>query len=333
MITVIPQLEQIIGKQQPVEHLGATEAQNRFNLFFQRFVRVFARQEHPLVIFLDDLQWADLASLKLIEQLITDIDSQYLLIIGAYRDNEVDATHPLVQTLEQIEKEDGKVNNISLQPLAIQNINQLIADTLNCSTTKSRPLAESINTKTQGNPFFLTQLLQYLNKKELLLFNHGRNCWSWNIAEIQEVDITDNVVELTIDKISNLAEMTQEVLQLAACIGNQFNLEILSVVNNKSQIATARELQPAIDLGLILPLSNDYKIPLLWKQEEILENASEIPNVFTPKIPQNLTYKFLHDRIQQAAYALIPELEKKVVHLKIGRLLLHNIRREYIYSR
>lgn len=324
IIDVIPELEQIIGKQQPVEQLGATEAQNRFNLFFQRFIGVFTKKEHPLVIFLDDLQWADLASLKLIELLITDPDSQDLLIIGAYRDNEVDATHSLTHTIEQIKKEGAKVNNISLQPLKIQYINQLIADTLNCSTDKSKPLADLVTNKTQGNPFFIAQLLQYLYKENLLLFDYDNNDWHWNIDEIKEVGITDNVVDLTISKISKLDKTTQKVLQLAACIGNQFNLEILSVVNNKSQIDTAKELQPAIELGLILPLSNNYKIPLLWEQEDISIDTSEISAEFIPKIPRNIPYKFLHDRVQQAAYALIPETEKKLVHLRVGFLLLEN---------
>ena len=325
IIDVIPELEQIIGKQQPVEELGATEAQNRFNLFFQRFLEAFAQPEHPLVLFLDDLQWADLASLKLIELLITDTDSQYLLLIGAYRDNEVDATHSLTQTLEQIEKEGAKVNNILLQPLKIQYINQLIADTLNCSTDKSKPLADLVTNKTQGNPFFIAQLLQYLYKENLLLFNYDNNDWHWNIEEIEKVGITDNVVDLTISKISKLDKTTQKVLQLAACIGNQFNLEILSVVNNKSQFTTAIELQPAIESGLILPLSNDYKIPLLWNQSETSKNDSKNANNFTPKIPKYIPYKFLHDRVQQAAYTLIPEIDKKTVHLQVGRLLLKNI--------
>ncbi|MEM7552813.1 MAG: AAA family ATPase [Cyanobacteria bacterium P01_A01_bin.84] len=324
IVDVIPELEQIIGKQQPVEQLGATEAQNRFNLFFQRFISVFTKKEHPLVIFLDDLQWADLASLKLIELLITDVDSQYLLIIEAYRDNEVDATHPLIQTLEQIEKEGTSLNNILLQPLGVKDINQLVADTLNCSPEKSISLSQLVTYKTQGNPFFLTQLLQYLYKEKLLSFDHNKNHWQWNIEEIERVGITDNVVELTIGKITKLDEKTQNILQLAACIGNQFNLEILSVVNDKLLITTARELQPALEEGLILPLSNDYKIPLLWNQEEISKETSEISDAFIPKILSNITYKFLHDRVQQAAYALISEEEKKAVHLQIGRLLLEN---------
>ncbi len=326
IMDVIPELEKIIGKQQPVEELGATEAQNRFNLFFQRFIRVFTKQEHPLVIFLDDLQWADLASLKLIELLITDIDSQYLLIIGAYRDNEVDATHPLRQALEQIEKEAGRLCNISLQPLEFQYINQLIADTLNCSIEDAKILAELINNKTQGNPFFLTQLLQYLYKEKLLLFDYNRNNWYWNVEKIDRVGISDNVVDLTISKITKLDKNTQNILQLAGCLGNQFNLEILSAVNNKSQMTTARELQPALESGLILPLSNDYKIPLLWKQEEISIGTLEISDAFIPKIPEYITYKFLHDRVQQAAYALLPEADKKVIHLQIGRFLVKRIK-------
>ena len=193
IIDLIPEVEQIIGKQPPVEQLGATETQNRFNLFFQRFISIFTKKEHPLVIFLDDLQWADLPSLKLIELLITDPDSQYLLMLGAYRDNEVSPTHPLMQTLEQIKKAGATVNNIVLQPLGINDINQLIADTLNCSTEESKPLVELVTSKTQGNPFFLTQLLQSLYTENLLSFNYNRGRWQWNIEEIQAVEITDNV--------------------------------------------------------------------------------------------------------------------------------------------
>ncbi len=322
IIDIIPKVEKIIGKQPPVEQLGVIETQNRFNLFFQKFVTVFAQKEHPLVIFLDDLQWADLASLKLIELLITNTDSQYLLIIGAYRDNEVDATHPLMQTLEQIKKEGARINNILLQPLEIKYINQLIADTLNCSTEKSKPLAKLVTNKTQGNAFFLTQLLQFMHQKNLLSFDYQKKEWQWDIKKIGKIEITDNVVDLTISKITKLNEQTQKILQLAACIGNQFNLEVLSIVNNKSQITTARELQPALESSLILPLSHEYKIPLLWNQEEILEDTSEIYNAFIAKIPKYIPYKFLHDRIQQAAYALILEDEKKAVHLQVGRLLL-----------
>ena len=319
IIDVIPEVELIIGSQPPVPELGPTESQNRFNLVLQKFIGVFSQKEHPLVIFLDDLQWADSASLKLIELLMTDSDCQCLLMIGAYRDNEVGPTHPLLQTLDNIEKVGTRINKITLTPLDINCINQLIVDTLNCSTTKAISLAELILNKTDGNPFFLTQLLQSLHQENLLTFDPSAGCWQWDIEQIQAVGITDNVVELMVSKIAKLDEKTQNALKLAACIGNRFDLEVLHVVNSKSQTDTANELWPALQAGLIMPLSDDYKIPLLWHHEEI-------PADSVAKLPSSIPYKFLHDRVQQAAYALIPENEKKEVHLKVGQLLLESAR-------
>ncbi|AFZ55979.1 AAA family ATPase [Anabaena cylindrica FACHB-243] len=334
IIDVIPDLEKIIGKQSPVEQIGATESQNRFNLFFARFIHIFSQKEHPLAIFLDDLQWADLPSLNLIEKLITNADSPYLLIIGAYRDNEVSPTHPLIQTLEQIRKVEVTVNQIILQPLGISDVKQLMADTLNCSREEVQSLAELVTKKTAGNSFFITQLLQILYQEKLLVFTitqfslnqreNNRGFWHWDIEQIQRVGITDNVVDLMVRKIEKLDENTQNILKLAACIGNEFNLEILSIVNKKSPIVTAQELQPALQEGLIIPLNNNYKLPLLWNQEEISSNTSESSLALLPQSTASIPYKFLHDRVQQAAYSLILEAEKKSVHLQIGHLLWKN---------
>ncbi|QSJ18001.1 AAA family ATPase [Nostoc sp. UHCC 0702] len=324
IIDVIPQLEKIIGKQPSIEQLGATESQNRFKLFFQRFIRVFSTKEHPLVIFLDDLQWADLSSLKLIDLLMSDADSQYLLMIGAYRDNEVSSTHPLMLTLEQINKAKAKISQISLQPLKLNNIKKLIDDTLGYPIEDSKSLAELVTNKTNGNPFFLNQLLQSLYRDKFLFFDHNKGYWQCNFEKIERIGITDNVVELMVSKIEQLNGNTQNVLKLAACIGSRFDLDVLSLVNRKSQTATARELQPAIQEGLIVPLSDEYKIPLLWSQEGMFINTSEVSDSFIPKLPESIPYQFLHDRVQQAAYALIPEQEKKAVHLQIGRLLIKN---------
>ena len=321
IVDVIPEVELIIGKQTPVPQLGPTESQNRFNILFQNFISVFTTPEHPLVLFLDDLQWADAASLKLLELLMIDEERQYLLTFGAYRDNEVSPTHPLMQTVEKIQKLGTKIKTITLRALDEGNINQLIADTLHCPTEASLPLAELVLNKTEGNPFFLTQLLLTLYQKNLLLFNSNTGCWQWEIEQIQAAGITDNVVELTIAKIEQLDESTQNILKLAACIGNRFDLSVLSVVNAKSQSATARELWPALQQGLILPLSDRYKIPLLWNQEEMLIDEEEIFSI---------PYIFLHDRVQQAAYALIPEMRKKEVHLEVGQLLLKNTPQEQL---
>lgn len=228
IIDVIPELEKIIGKQKPIEPAGVNEAQNRFNLFFERFISIFSQKEHPLVIFIDDLQWADLQSLNLIHSLITNSDIHCLLIIGAYRNNEVSPTHLLMYTLDKLQKADAIINQIILQPLKINHINRLIADTLNCSIEYAKPLADLVNKKTGGNSFFLNQLMQTLYQEKLLFFKPSKNVfWHWDIEHINEVSITDNIVNLMVNKIKKLDKNTQNVLKLAACIGNKFTIVTL----------------------------------------------------------------------------------------------------------
>ncbi|MEG4572370.1 AAA family ATPase [Microcoleus sp. N3A4] len=315
IIDVIPEVEKIVDPQPAVPTLGPTESQNRFNRVFQKFIQVFSKAEHPLVIFLDDLQWADSASLKLIQLIMTDPDSKYLLLIGAYRDNEVSATHPLIYTLEQIQKTNAVVNNIILQALEISHVNQLVSETLRSQISEVLPLSELVFNKTQGNPFFLTQLLKSLYQDKILSFDFDRVCWQWDIQLLQGIDISDNVVELMVSQIQKLSSQTQNVLKLAACIGDIFSLEVLAIANKQSQSETARDLWEALQAGFVLPLNNSYKIPLLFDSEISKEKSTEQFDVI---------YKFLHDRVQQASYCLIPDEQKKETHLKIGLLLLHS---------
>ncbi|MEG3839983.1 AAA family ATPase, partial [Microcoleus sp. herbarium14] len=353
IIEVIPEVELIVGPQPPVPDLGANESQNRFNLVFQKFIRVFTQKEHPLVIFLDDLQWVDSASLKLIQLLATNLESQYLLIIGAYREQEVDANHPVMLTAEAIRKAGGSLSAIALSPLDINSVNQFVADTLNCEPEKSLTLAELLFEKTAGNPFFLTQLLKSLYSKKLLQFKFAPSEkpsepaepnlsefdrvvkkyqitgeWQWDIEQIQEIGITDNVVELMIDSIQKLSENTQEMLKLAACIGNRFDLRILSKIGGQSLASAATDLWEALQSGLILPVSKTYKIQLaLAANTEVTDQISRdfTDELFLPVADAaRATYKFLHERVQQAAYALISESQKQETNLKIGRFLLQN---------
>ncbi|MBW4507672.1 MAG: AAA family ATPase [Scytonematopsis contorta HA4267-MV1] len=311
IIDIIPEVELIIGKQPELPQLEAIETQNRLNIVFQKFVSVFPQKEHPLVIFLDDLQWSDSATLKLIQLLIADYNIQYLLVIGAYRDSEVNAAHPLIMTIEEIEKK-RTVNNINLQPVSANHVLELVAETLNHKKEYCEPLAKLIFNKTAGNPFFIVQLLQTLKQESLLTFDFNQQKWLWNIEEIQVVGVTEkSVVELVISQIEKLPKTTQKVLQLAACIGNKFNLDMLSLVNESSIYETAYQLNLALQAGLILPLNNNYRIPLLFSDSKSINSFDT----------SQIDYKFLHDRVQQAAYSLIPDSDKQTTHLRIGQLL------------
>ncbi|HEY9299155.1 MAG TPA: AAA family ATPase, partial [Phormidium sp.] len=254
IIDVVPSVELIIGSQPAVPQLGPTEFQNRFNRLFKEFLNVFAQSEHPLVLFLDDLQWADLASLKLIQELVTDLETRYFLLIGAYRDNEVNSTHPLVQTVEKIQQTGAAVEHIILRCLKLNSVTQLVRDTLSNETKNCNSLAELIFNKTGGNPFFLTQLLLTMHSEKLLAFNFTVGAWQWDIKEIEAAGIVDySVVELVARNLQQLPDQTQQLLKLAACMGNHFNLDNLAIVTEKTGSETALDLWDALQAGLILP--------------------------------------------------------------------------------
>jgi len=289
IIDVIPEVELMIGKQPPVPEVGTTEAQNRFNRIFQQFVRVFCSKEHPLVIFLDDLQWIDSATLQLIELMLLDEQTQFLFLIGAYRDHEVNPTHPLALMLEKLRKQGAVLQEIVLVPLTLEPLSQLIAETLYQNTDTVRSLAQLMLRKTEGNPFFIGEFLRMLYGKNWLTFDAEQRSWQWNMTQIQAQNITDNVVELMLTKLKTLPESTQQILHLAACVGAEFNLETLAIVCEQSPQAVSLHLLTAVQAGFIQPLSK--------LDEDLLVQE----------------YKFLHDRLQQAAYALIDESQKVTV--------------------
>ncbi len=308
ILDLIPELEPIVGSDPIERSLDPTAKQNIFNLVFKNFVRVFCQAEHPLAIFLDDLQWADSASLKLLESIVSDDEMQYLFLVGAYRDNEVSPIHPLTLVVESLKSQGVAITQMTLDPLNLPEISHLIADTLSQDNSAVRALAELIMGKTQGNPFFVNEFFKALERDNLLIFDRQQGSWQWDIAKIEQLGITDNVVELTIGTLQKLPASTQAILRLAACVGNNFDLHTLSIIYEKSLGDTFAALVPAIKQGVILP-------------------TSELAAVGTDRIDSDLlilNYKFLHDRLQQAAYTLIDDRHKQAVHLQIGRLLLQN---------
>lgn len=309
IIDVIPEVEMVIGPQPPVPMLGATENQNRFNRVFQKFCNVFAQKEHPLVLFLDDLQWADSPTLNLIKLMMTDIENHNLFFIGAYRDNEVNKSHPLMRTLDEIQVL-NPIRSISLQPLHVNHVNDLISDSLKSSQAQTFPLTNLVYGKTNGNPFFVTMFLKTLYQEKLIKFIVDDGKWNWDIDKIEEMDITDNVVQLMVGRIHKLSENTQSILSLSACIGNQFDLNTLSIICESSATDTYKKLWSAIQKGLILPVERGLKgLPLDHEHNRGM-------------------FRFLHDRVQQAAYSLIADEARPELHLKIGRLMLKSVKQD-----
>ncbi|AFY38978.1 multi-sensor signal transduction multi-kinase [[Leptolyngbya] sp. PCC 7376] len=310
LVDAIPELEKVIGAQPDAPELSSTAAQNRFNLLFQKFIALFTTANHPLTLFLDDLQWADSASLNLIRILMGEGDRKYLLLLGAYRNNEVYPAHPLMLMLRELEKEQNSISTITLTPLPISDANCLVAETLNCASSLAQPLTELVYQKTQGNPFFTTQFLKGLYQDGLIAFDIDLGYWACDLARVREATLTDNVVEFMGDRLQRLPQETQDILKSAACIGNQFDLKTLAIICGTSSEDIASHLWNALRAGVILPQSEAYKFFQEWAQDE--EKTDDV----------SVDYRFLHDRIQQAAYQLIPATQKQQVHRQIGQRLL-----------
>ncbi len=300
---VLPMLEQLLGPQPPVPELPSQEEQRRFHLVFQRFITALASEQHPLVLFLDDLQWADLPSLELLQLLMAEPRLQHLLLVCAWREREAPGVHPVRLMLQALETAGTRLTSIALSPLGPADVAQLVADTLRCDPEYSAPLAQLLWERSAGNPFFLGQLLRTLHEEGLIDFSPEEARWTWDLRAIRARGLTDNVIELMNRKLQRLPEATQQVLELAACLGNRFQLASLALVHEDTPAQTAARLYPAIEQGLILPLDERW---------QLVEHGGAA----------DATYRFLHDRVQQAAYSRLPEAMRAEHHLRIARMLL-----------
>jgi PAS domain S-box-containing protein len=289
MINLVPEVELIIGHQPPVADLSPLETHERFQMVFRQFVAVFAQKEHPLVLFLDDLQWLDTATLGLLKVLATHPDVRDLLLIGAFRDNEVDPAHPLVDTLEAIRQASTRVHDIVITPLSRTDLTEFVSDTLHCGISAAQPLAELVQEKTLGNPFFAIHFLTALCEEHLLLFDAHEAIWKWDLQRIHARGFTDNVVELMVGKLGRLPLDTQVILQQLACLGNTAAADSLAMVVDSPDADVHARLLEAVRAGLLVRLDDRYT--------------------------------FAHDRVQEAAHAMIDQAERAAFHLHIGRML------------
>ncbi|MDO9553376.1 ATP-binding sensor histidine kinase [Rhodonellum sp.] len=316
IIEVIPQLARIIDKQPPVVKLQPAEQESRFNMVLLDFIYIFSTAESPLVIFLDDLQWADLPSLNLVKRIIENPRRDSILIMGSYRDNEVEQGHPLLITLNQISEVNGFVKSIYLRPLNLETTIQIAADSFGMKKDQAEELGQQVFTKTKGNPFFIHSFLKSLFDKKLVKKDPEKN-WVWDQMEINNLGYTDNVIDLMTEGLAELPTFTREVLQYAAVLGNTFNFSDLSNMIGKSEVKVFADLKPAIKGGFINSTDTNYRALAL----KSLQVENEIENNLEYK---NFQFKFTHDKVQQAAYNLISASERIFLHLKIGRLLLQS---------
>jgi PAS domain S-box-containing protein len=293
VLDVVPQLELIIGPQAAVDVLPPTEAQYRFYQTFARFVGAFAASDHPLTLFLDDLQWADRGSLDLLQHLLTSEDLRHLFIIGAYRDNEVGLTHPLTTLMNRIREVSIPIHQISVKPLTIDDVQDLVADITHSDATRAGPFAQLVYQKTGGNPFFAMQFLRQLHHDGLLAFAQDAAAWQWDTEKIAAYGYTDNVVDFMLGKLQHLSQTTRRLLTLAALVGHDVDGATLSLLSKAPEEGVHLALWEAMHEGLIAQKGN--------------------------------AYQFMHDRIQQAALQLVPESERSDLHLLVGRLLLNDI--------
>ena len=289
LVDLVPELKLIIGEQPTIAPLPPQEAKTRSHFAFRQFIGVFARPEHPVALFLDDLQWLDAATLDALEDLLVQDDLAHLLLIGAYRDNEVDPVHPLMRRLAAIREAGAALQEIHLTPLSFGDLTHLIEDTLHCEPQRAAPLAQLIHGRTAGNPFFVIQFIQALVEEGLVSFEHGDALWRWNLDAIRAKGYTDNVVDLMVNKLSRLRATTQTALQQLACIGYRAESAVLSAVLETSEQEMEARLWDALHLELVVRSEGSYR--------------------------------FAHDRVQEAAYSLIAEEARAEAHLRIGRLL------------
>ena len=308
IIDMIPELEFVIGPQPEVPRIDPVDSEHRLNHLFTRFVKVFCAPEHPLVLFLDDLQWADSASLRLLTLIIEDEEIDNLLAICAFRDLDVNGSYPAaVKALSSLDGEHGYVRKITIGPLNFDQVKELVADTLRSDQASSETLAGVVFHKAGGNPFFTNEYLKSVHEANLLELDPNLGAWRWNEKAAGQT-LTEDVAELVAGKIRRMDERCREILSFAAFLGGHFDLETLAAVYGRNTRDTLEALRPLMKEGLVIPLGEG------WKRVEL--------GIDTHDDTVTADFKFFHDRIHQAAYSLVPVIRRPLLHRQMAQALL-----------
>jgi len=302
LLDVVPELVNLLGPQTPVPDVAPTESANRFHATLRSLLHTLSDEQHPLVIFLDDLQWSDIATLKLIEELAGDPELCHLLWIGAYRDDETPADHPLQQAIRGLETTSATVQQLRLPPLSPAHVAQILADTLSRSSAEVQGLADLLHRRSEGNPFFVRTYLSSLYEQGVFVYNHTRGEWTWTMGQIEAAAIPEGVVDLVLRGVTALPRETQELLETAACIGSRFDIHLLAQMTEQSPAQILTQLWAAVEGGLIRPVGDRYK--------------------YLGDTQPGIEFDFVHDRVQQAVYSLVPDAARSRTHLAAGRGIL-----------
>lgn len=326
LIEQIPELKYVLEEPTSETVIKNTELDNKFSETFKKLFAGMCKSQRPIVIFFDDMQWADLSSLELIKALATDKKMEKLMLIMAYRDNEVSAAHPFIQTLNELSSEGVYWIDIELAPLTVDDTNKLLSNSMRMDEQTCRPLASLCHNKTLGNPFYLNQFVLSLHDKNEIVFNKDSYHWSWDLTRIKQIESADNVIDLVVGKLSKLGDEALKLLQIASVMGNQFELGTLVSISERTLAQVAENLFEALQLGLISPLNDSYK----WAQFLEVDDVSEYQELVNSQKPR---YRFVHDRVQQAAYQIVSDTQRLEYHLTIGKSLLFSLNSKELNDR
>lgn len=298
---LLPEMKPIFRDHHQIDDASITpfEVRQRFMDAIKLFFKAVCSPENPVVVFIDDWQWADQASMELLKEIKRDDELRYLMMIATYRDEEVDATHPLRAVISQLHRQEISPEVLDIKGLDHAALKTMIVRVLGGPVNRLDRFARKIMAKTRGNPFYIKAFLEFLHIEKSLMYVSQKNIWDWDMGD----DVPDDMEDLFVRRLNHFDQDSQDLISLAACLGNKFDMSILSIISDTSINLCRERLEPFTAFGFILPAEEDRA-------------------VHDPPPEGSGNFQFLHDLVQQVAYLMMAPERLPQVHLKIGRLFL-----------